>query len=343
MPFLAIRAAPQAGLVDLHNDRPVIRIKHGIRLPVSVCGEIEAHIRGDEPLRPRDAFRFQSQGAPHSAVRAIRANNPGRTQLPRTCGCLDGDGYAAFILGERDNAMIPSHLRPRHSQEVLQDGRRERGLTEMQIEWIGRVLGPQTREVDLAEQPMLDVPIAIALLEDADRLEILEHAQRIQALHDRRVVNGGTRLIDDVRLRIDHHDADSRARQLERGDQADRARAGNEHAVDALRVRHATDSIRGTRGEIKAGMGFSITWCAVREEAGQAFLQKLGLSATGELEEVPESLISTARLDTGWRIVWYDGYECPFLRADDLHELSRNQDVLLCRIEEHVMASSCEL
>ena len=90
-------------------------------------------------------------------------------------------------------------------------------------------------------------------------------------------------------------------------------------------------------------MGYSITWCAVREEVAQAFLQRLALSATGKLEEFPESPISMARLDTGWRIVWYNGYESPFLRPQDLSELSKDQDVLLCRVEEHVMASSCEL
>jgi len=90
-------------------------------------------------------------------------------------------------------------------------------------------------------------------------------------------------------------------------------------------------------------MGYSITWCAVREEAAQAFLQKLALSTTGKREEVPESLISTASLDTGWRIVWYNKYECPFLRAQDLRELSKDEDVLLCHVEEHVMASSCEM
>ena len=90
-------------------------------------------------------------------------------------------------------------------------------------------------------------------------------------------------------------------------------------------------------------MGYSITWCAVRDQAAQALLQRLALSATGKLEEVPESPISMARLDTGWRIVWYNGYECPFLRAQDLHDLSKDEDVLLCHVEEHVMASSCEM
>jgi hypothetical protein len=90
-------------------------------------------------------------------------------------------------------------------------------------------------------------------------------------------------------------------------------------------------------------MGFSITWCAIREEKAEQFLQRLGLSPTGETEEVPESLISTARLDTGWRLMWYNKYTCPFLQPQDLASISLDHDVLLCLVEEHVMASSSEM
>jgi hypothetical protein len=90
-------------------------------------------------------------------------------------------------------------------------------------------------------------------------------------------------------------------------------------------------------------MGFSITWCAVREEGADKLLQELGLSPTGETEEFPESLISAARLATGWRVIWYNRYDCPFLRPEDLGKISKDQDILMCRVEEHVMASSSEM
>jgi hypothetical protein len=64
---------------------------------------------------------------------------------------------------------------------------------------------------------------------------------------------------------------------------------------------------------------------------------------TGETEEFPESLISVGKLDTGWRVIWYNEYGCPFLRPDSLSNLSINHDVLLCLVEEHAMASSSEL
>lgn len=90
-------------------------------------------------------------------------------------------------------------------------------------------------------------------------------------------------------------------------------------------------------------MGFSITWFAIREQRAKWLLERLGLTPTGESEEVPESLISTCRLQTGWQILWYNEYDCPWLVPTELETLSREQELLVCRVEEHVMASSAEL
>ena len=89
-------------------------------------------------------------------------------------------------------------------------------------------------------------------------------------------------------------------------------------------------------------MGFSITWAAVHEAQAPKLLERLALFPTGETEEFPESLISAAKLGTGWRVIWYNEYGCPFLRPEELGDLSKEQDILLCLVEEHVMASSSE-
>jgi hypothetical protein len=89
-------------------------------------------------------------------------------------------------------------------------------------------------------------------------------------------------------------------------------------------------------------MGYSITWCAVREEAADQLLSHFGLMASGKTEEDPESSFSTARLGTGWRLIWSNEYACPLL-TKKIADYSGGQDVLLCQIEEHVMASSAEL
>ena len=90
-------------------------------------------------------------------------------------------------------------------------------------------------------------------------------------------------------------------------------------------------------------MGFAISWCAVPESAADAFLDRAGLTDTGKTEEIPESLIAVARLDTGWRLLWYNKYGCPFLGEAQRREHSRHHDLLYCLVEEHCMASSSEM
>jgi hypothetical protein len=89
-------------------------------------------------------------------------------------------------------------------------------------------------------------------------------------------------------------------------------------------------------------MGFAITWCAVREEAADQLLAHFGLSATGETEEDPESRFSTAKLTTGWRLIWSNKNGCPILMKG-VSTFAGEHDVVVRQIEEHVMASSAEL
>jgi hypothetical protein len=49
-------------------------------------------------------------------------------------------------------------------------------------------------------------------------------------------------------------------------------------------------------------MGFSITWCAVREKYADKFVQDLDLTPTGQTEEFPESLDCIAKLDLAARL-----------------------------------------
>lgn len=89
-------------------------------------------------------------------------------------------------------------------------------------------------------------------------------------------------------------------------------------------------------------MGFAVTWCAVREEAADQLLSHLGLAATGETEEDPESRFSCAKLTTGWRLIWSNEYGCPTLMKG-VSTFAGSYEVVACQIEEHVMASSAEL
>lgn len=87
-------------------------------------------------------------------------------------------------------------------------------------------------------------------------------------------------------------------------------------------------------------MGFSITWCAFRDADAQKLVDHLGLIPAGKMEGSPKSPISTAKLDTGWRVVCFNEYGSPFFKSEKLSGISSEPDVLLRPVEEHVMASS---
>lgn len=90
-------------------------------------------------------------------------------------------------------------------------------------------------------------------------------------------------------------------------------------------------------------MGYSVSWCAVPEQHGDSFIAELGLAVTGETEDIPESEYCQVALATGWRLLWVNQYASRLLSGDRLQQLSSNYDILLCLVEEHVMASSSEL
>src|SRR4029077_4051106 len=73
---LAIRATPQARVVQLDDDGSVLRVDHEGRSRVSVTLEVIVDVRGNEALRPSHAVELQAGRAPHAAARAICANDP---------------------------------------------------------------------------------------------------------------------------------------------------------------------------------------------------------------------------------------------------------------------------
>jgi hypothetical protein len=83
-------------------------------------------------------------------------------------------------------------------------------------------------------------------------------------------------------------------------------------------------------------MGYSLSWAAVKSTP-EAVQSALGLRATGQREEFPESRIVATSLPNGWYIVIYN--KCEAARKA-LEPLSRLGEVIYCSVEEHVMVSA---
>lgn len=90
-------------------------------------------------------------------------------------------------------------------------------------------------------------------------------------------------------------------------------------------------------------MGFAISWCAVREEQGEAFLGDLGLARTGRQMSGPDAAVSMRTLASRWRLMLFNEFEPRQITESSLTTLSANRELLVCAVEEHVMVSSSEL
>ncbi len=84
-------------------------------------------------------------------------------------------------------------------------------------------------------------------------------------------------------------------------------------------------------------MGFSLSWLAVRGKDAEAVRRQLGVSGTGEHEDVPDSPLLGAELPTGWYLVVAN--HSVVEETEPVSELSTGGEVVTCFVEEHVMYS----
>jgi len=81
-------------------------------------------------------------------------------------------------------------------------------------------------------------------------------------------------------------------------------------------------------------VGYSISWLAVRGKDRDSVLAELGLRSTGRFEDVPESPVVGASLQSGWYLVLYNQFGGTKYRPESL---SLGCELMTCDVEEHVM------
>ena len=87
-------------------------------------------------------------------------------------------------------------------------------------------------------------------------------------------------------------------------------------------------------------MGYSLTWVAVKGGTPSAVHSVLSIRGTGGREEFAESDVTGAELPGGWYLVVSQRGELDLLEDAVLRQLSQIGEVVMCFVEEHVMASS---
>lgn len=89
-------------------------------------------------------------------------------------------------------------------------------------------------------------------------------------------------------------------------------------------------------------MGYSISWLAFKGVAVETGLETLGLSRTSRKAEWGRKLVTGHALRDGWHLVIAPRCDNPLTSELSLTALSQVAQVIVCRIEEHVMFSSTE-
>jgi hypothetical protein len=84
-------------------------------------------------------------------------------------------------------------------------------------------------------------------------------------------------------------------------------------------------------------MGFALSWLAVKGTTAEKVRESLGLSSTGEREEIPESPVVGAALPGGWYLVVFNE---GFPEESTLKTLSGIGELVFAAVEEHVMYST---
>lgn len=89
-------------------------------------------------------------------------------------------------------------------------------------------------------------------------------------------------------------------------------------------------------------MGFSICYIASKREP-ETLARDFGLEIAETVTEHPDAAWWTARIgEDGWSVLWCEDMTFGAGARDRIAELSQQDDVILCEVEEHVMWSSAE-
>ena len=85
-------------------------------------------------------------------------------------------------------------------------------------------------------------------------------------------------------------------------------------------------------------MGFTLTWIAVRGKPDSEIRSALGLTGTGQFQELPDAPISAALSPSGWYVVVRDR-ELGFFDDEVLSKISLSCELVMCTLSETVMYS----
>jgi hypothetical protein len=232
---LAVGDPPEPVAVEDGDDRPVVGIEHEVRAREAVGLEVVVEVHGDEALRPRHPLEAETERFPHRAPCAVRPDQPTRAQLLPTGGRLNRDADSTVGLTYVNDAVAEADVPEPGALEMLERQSGKQVLPEVQVVRVIGVAGDH-RHVHARQDGAVRAAELVVLLQDPALAGVVEQPEPIEERDGRGVVDDRARRLDDLRLRLEHGDLDTRAREDERRQQPDRAAAADDHAVELFRA-----------------------------------------------------------------------------------------------------------
>ena len=191
------------------------------------AAKIERRRDHQQPVRPGEALELDAERTPHRAAGAVGANEiAAGAPLARSIA-LDRDFDAGGVLADAGNSRVELQLEIGMAAHLVVQNARELRLFALQSVGMLCHVGDAC-EIELRQQP---VPLGAIL--KRRRLQSLRdqrpgRAEHVQHVERRRMEGRGARFFAQARPFLEHCDRNAGAREVSRGDEADRPRAGDE-------------------------------------------------------------------------------------------------------------------
>ena len=238
------------------------------------------------------ALELDAERLAHRRAAAVAADQVGARELALSLGALDLHLDAVGVLREcrhphrEFDLGVRERLQPfdRHGGELV--------LLALHGEGVGRLV-LEDAEIELGHDlHALAVPDAEQRLDIAARDHLIDHAEPGQHLQGRGVGGRGARHVVDPRVGLEHVDRKALASQRQRGDDADRAAAGNRgwaFARMSACVVYSGVWPSLLLSEVSGGMPQKGLWMLVRRQLLQ-FMAAVPLASLGRAMPVPRPI-----------------------------------------------------
>ncbi len=90
-------------------------------------------------------------------------------------------------------------------------------------------------------------------------------------------------------------------------------------------------------------MGCAVSWIAIKSDNSNQIREMLEVTEAGEASDRHRDPLSMADLGNGWMLLYLNSLNSDIVADSSLARLSKIGQLIVCKIEEHIMYSSCSM